>query len=418
MTTPSIENIDFNMKPKNIIRYRKAPLVLAVIAFGALLFYLILQLSHRTDARREEAKQRASQTTGLTSTKQEDTYWFQDQKYDHISPLTLRVTPAPSTITETNTTSAINPPPELDPSPASPLPSTAAFPPNEQDTKKQLETLRQSQMVEQEKMQYEAIRASARVAIPGQSITTKRDNNAALQSPPASSSATASTSISNDQDQKQAFLNHNQDDETYLRHTKTAPLSRTEMKAGTVIPAALITALNSDLPGSIIGQVRENVYDTVSGNLLLIPQGAKLIGQYDAHVSFGQNRALVVWNRLIFPDGKSITLERMQGADASGYAGFTDRVNNHYGRIYGSALLMSLMGSGYELLNKDVGNYNIPSTTDTVAAAIGQQIAQVSNQMIRKNLAIQPTIDIRSGYKFNVLVMKDVILEDLGQIEE
>lgn len=199
--------------------------------------------------------------------------------------------------------------------------------------------------------------------------------------------------------------------DNYLLDTLHEPLSPYEVKAGTVIPAALITGINSDLPGSIIAQVREHVYDTVSGNHLLIPQGSRLIGQYDSQISFGQNRALVVWNRLIMPDGKSIDLGRMQGVDIAGYAGFKDQVDNHYMRIYGNALLMSLVGAGYDLMANPSGNpYDDNDSQDTIAANVGLQLAQVTEQLTRKNINIQPTIVIRQGYRFNVMVLKDMIL--------
>jgi type IV secretory pathway VirB10-like protein len=198
----------------------------------------------------------------------------------------------------------------------------------------------------------------------------------------------------------------------YVLDTLHAPVSPYEIKAGTVIPAALITGINSDLPGQIIAQVREQVFDTVSGNYLLIPQGAKLIGRYDSQISFGQDRALVVWNRLIMPDGKSIDLESMQGVDIAGYAGFHDRVNNHYLRIYGNALLMSLVGGGYELLaNPRQNNNNINDPQSIIAANVGLQLAQLTNQITRRNINIQPTIEISQGYRFNVMVMKDLVLE-------
>lgn len=198
----------------------------------------------------------------------------------------------------------------------------------------------------------------------------------------------------------------------YLHDTLHPPVSPYEVKAGTVIPAALITGINSNLPGAITAQVRENVYDTVSGEYLLIPQGARLIGQYDSHISFGQDRALVVWNRLIMPDGESIDLGKMQGVDIAGYAGFNDLVDNHYLRIYGNALLMSLVGSGYELLANPSGNSNDDNDPqDTIAANIGLQLAQVTAQITRKNINIQPTIEIRQGYRFNVMVLKDMVLK-------
>lgn len=219
----------------------------------------------------------------------------------------------------------------------------------------------------------------------------------------------------NGQNAKDAFLTEpdrkNLTDH-YVLDSLHAPLSPYEVKAGSVIPAALITGINSDLPGAVIAQVREHVYDTVSGNFLLIPQGAKLIGRYDSQISFGQDRALVVWNRMIMPDGKSIDLGAMQGVDIAGYAGFNDRVNNHYLRIYGNALLMSLVGGGYELLaNPNQNNNNINDPQSVIAANVGLQLAQLTNQITRRNINIQPTIEISQGYRFNVMVMKDLILQ-------
>ena len=156
----------------------------------------------------------------------------------------------------------------------------------------------------------------------------------------------------NNQDGKQAFLKKVDSDDDYLENSKKKPRSPYEVKAGSYIPAALITGINSDLPGSVNAQVTDNVYDTVTGNYLLIPQGAKLVGEYNSNLTFGQKRVQVVWNRIIFPDGNSIDLEKMQGVDIAGYTGFHDKVDNHYLKIYGNAVLLSLMGAGYDILNQ------------------------------------------------------------------
>lgn len=215
----------------------------------------------------------------------------------------------------------------------------------------------------------------------------------------------------NNQDGKQAFLKKGDADDNYLENTKKRPRSVYEVKAGSYIPAALITGINSDLPGNVNAQVTDNVYDTVTGNYLLIPQGAKLVGEYNSNLTFGQNRVQVVWNRIIFPDGSSIDLEKMQGADISGFTGFQDKVNNHYLRIYGNAVLLSLMGAGYDILNKQAEQSTDPR--ETVAASVGQKLADVSSQSLQKNMDVQPTVIIDPGYKFKIIVMKDMVLENI-----
>jgi len=136
------------------------------------------------------------------------------------------------------------------------------------------------------------------------------------------------------------------------------------------------------LPGSVNAQVTENVYDTITGNYLLIPQGAKLVGEYNSNLTFGQKRVQVVWNRIIFPDGASIDLEKMQGVDMAGLSGLQDKVDNHYLRIYGNAVLLSLMGAGYDILNQKAQQDTDPR--ETVAASVGQKLADVSSQTLEK----------------------------------
>lgn len=215
----------------------------------------------------------------------------------------------------------------------------------------------------------------------------------------------------NRQDDKRAFLTDVQPVETYLPHTRVPALATTEVKAGTVIPGVMIAGINSDLPGQIIGQVRQNVYDTATGQHLLIPAGARLIGSYDSRVTMGQRRVLVAWNRVIFPDGSSVALDTMPGADVSGFAGFNDKVNNHYWRIFGNAFMLSLFSAGIQLSQPDPGpNAGMYDSQQILAAEIGRQLGQLGMEMSRRNLDIQPTLEIRPGYLFNVMVTKDMIL--------
>lgn len=215
----------------------------------------------------------------------------------------------------------------------------------------------------------------------------------------------------NQQDHKRAFLSQAPDLQTYLSHTRTPPLSAMEIKAGTIIPGVMIGGVNSDLPGQIIGQVRENVYDTATGQYLLIPAGARLIGTYDSTVTMGQSRVLIAWRRIIYPDGSSVSLDLMPGADQSGYAGFSDKVNNHYWRIFGNAFMLSLFSAGIQLSQNNNNNQsNGYDSQQILAAEIGRQLGQLGMEMARRNLDIQPTLEIRPGYRFVVMVTKDMVL--------
>jgi type IV secretory pathway VirB10-like protein len=190
-----------------------------------------------------------------------------------------------------------------------------------------------------------------------------------------------------------------------------APRSPFELRAGFVIPGTLISGINSDLPGQIMAQVAQNVYDTPTGKHLLIPQGSRLVGRYSSDVAYGQARVLVAWQRIVFPDGKAIDIGAMPGADGVGYAGFTDQVNNHYLRLFGSALLMSAVTAGITYSQgQNQGNsvYGAPTASSAMSEALGQQLGQVTAQLIAKNMNIAPTLEIRPGYRFNVIVARDM----------
>lgn len=213
-------------------------------------------------------------------------------------------------------------------------------------------------------------------------------------------------------DEKTGFLTSAaQTQPEFLAYAVTNPRSAYEIQTGTLIPAILLSGINSDLPGPIIAQVRENVYDSTAGRYLLIPQGTKLQGIYDSAVAYGQQRVLIAWQRLIFPNGQSLQLGGMPGIDVAGYAGFKDQTNNHYQRLFASALLMSVISAGLQLSQPSTANNNNnqPSVNQILAQNTGIGLTQTTDQLLRKNLAISPTLEIRPGYLFNVSVIKDII---------
>ncbi|MGE4125498.1 MAG: TrbI/VirB10 family protein [Pusillimonas sp.] len=190
-----------------------------------------------------------------------------------------------------------------------------------------------------------------------------------------------------------------------------APRTPYELRAGFVVPATLISGINSDLPGQIMAQVSQDVYDTATGKYMLIPQGSRLVGSYSSDVAYGQSRVLVAWQRIVFPDGKAMDIGAMPGADSAGYAGFRDQVNNHYFRLFSSAFLMSGVTAGitYSQRQNQANNaYGAPSASSALSEALGQQLGQVTAQLIAKNMSISPTLEIRPGYRFNVVVTKDM----------
>lgn len=214
----------------------------------------------------------------------------------------------------------------------------------------------------------------------------------------------------NGQTSKEDFFNQDIKDLGYLPNQVVPQMSPYELKRGSVIPATLITGLNSDLPGRITAQVSQNVYDSATGYRLLIPQGAKLFGRYDSKVSFGQERVLVVWTDLIFPNGSTLQIGGMAGTDAEGYGGFADKVDRHLWRTFGSAALIALIGTGIDMSMPQSSTLATQETaSDAARRNFAESFGRVAEQTISKNLNVQPTIRIRPGYKFNVLVDQDII---------
>jgi type IV secretion system protein TrbI len=197
----------------------------------------------------------------------------------------------------------------------------------------------------------------------------------------------------------------------YLPGGRAAPVSPYEIKAGTIIPATMFGGVNSDLPGQILGQVAENIYDSATGRFILIPQGSKLVGTYDNSVTTGQRRVLVAWSRIILPDSSSIDLGRMPGTDQSGLAGLNDQVNTHFWEMFSSALMLSVISAGVQISqggdSVSTGGLN---AQQSIAAGLGQQFGQLGQELARRNSRIQPTLEIRPGYRFTVSVTKDMVL--------
>lgn len=217
------------------------------------------------------------------------------------------------------------------------------------------------------------------------------------------------TGAAGTQDRHAAFLNGPVDRRTVAADRIMPPASPYILQAGSVIPAALITGIRSDLPGQITAQVTENVYDSPTGSLLLIPQGTRIIGQYDDGVTFGQRRVLLVWNRLILPSGRSIVLERQPGSDASGYAGLEDGVDYHWWDLMKAAGLSTLLAVGTELATSD---------EDRLIRAIrdGAQdtINQAGQQIVQRQLQVAPTLTIRPGFPVRVIVTRDLVFDPAG----
>ena len=214
------------------------------------------------------------------------------------------------------------------------------------------------------------------------------------------------------QTQNQAFLDaQNKDDNGYLASIVHPAISNHELFAGSVIPATMLTGIDSDLPGSISAEVRQTVYDSLNPDVILIPQGTRIVGAYSSAVAYGQRRVLVAWNQLIYPNGAMISLKGMEGTDEQGQAGFHDQVDNHYLRIFGSAVLMSILGAGAELSQPQNSSALMAPTAQQVGtAAMAQQLDTVGTNLLNKNLNIQPTLNIRPGYAFDVLVNRTMIL--------
>ena len=225
----------------------------------------------------------------------------------------------------------------------------------------------------------------------------------------ASEAAAPDVQPANGQTGKRQFANGAKVDD-YLQAPLREPVSPWEVKAGTVIPAALLTAINSDLPGEIIAQVTEPVYDHVTGRTVLIPQGSRLIGQYDSQIAYGQERALIAWNRIVMPNGRSINIGSMEGADLSGASGLRDQVDGHFWQLARGVMLSTVFSVGAASAQDASARSSGSLVLNSAGTGVANSAEQVGSQITSRDLNRQPTIKVRAGWPLRVLVNKDMVL--------
>jgi len=283
-------------------------------------------------------------------------------------------------------------------------PPPAPTPPDPEAQRREQEWQRRLQEIEAARTSRLFAAETRTEAAPGQPL-------AAVEGAEAGSAAAAAPeaprSPPSGGDRHLAFLNGPAERRTAsVERVQPAP-GRNTLQAGSVISAALITELRSDLPGQVTAQVTEHVYDSVTGRTLLVPQGARLIGQYDAEVAFGQSRALLVWARLIFPDGRSIVLERQPAADAQGRAGLQDRVDRRWGELFRAGAVSTLLGVASELAAGDDEDRLVQALRRGAQKAIDD----AGQQLVRRSLNVEPTLTVRPGYPVRVILTRDLVLE-------
>ncbi|KQH94070.1 TrbI/VirB10 family protein [Campylobacter coli] len=396
--------------PKNNKRLSKVPIIIIFAIIAIVLFSIFyVALSRKQNLERGSAQTTPKEETQIATNHNNDLNLYIDelqvqkaQENNIISPPMPNATQQP--IQETNS-------------------QTTQQPPNNTPILVQNNAIDEKEMKIKKDMQLKALLSNTKLDIKTEATDSKK--NQAINFNPPNNNEDINLGAINPQNtglglesgtnkdvQGQQFLSQKKDN-GYLKYVKQKPLSTYEIKAGWNIPAILITGVNSDLPGQILAQVTQNVYDSATGKYLLIPQGTKVVGAYSSNIIYGQSRLLVAWNKLIFPNGDTLNLDGMQGASQDGYTGFEDQVDNHYFRIFGSAFLLSSISAGIALSDNSDTNSEKETASDKAIAQAIQQMGQVASEMIRKNMNISPTLKIRPGYKFNIFVTKDIILEPL-----
>ena len=394
----------FNQTPQKIVQSNRLPFIIGII----ILLVVMGVFMYRSQAKHSMSMGESHPHQSIDiSPKAVESSWFNDEKFKNIKINTSESTLHKQTAQEIETQIISSQEVDL---------KNQEFQ-DEYSTELEIKKIDDKNRIEEKKLELKAMESPLGIevpSVPGTQVITQRKQNGkdditsgfnevmnmvksmtGAKLPLLPDLVNGLGADLNNQDGKQLFLKKTTQDDDYLERVKKKPRCPYEVKAGSYIPAALVTGINSDLPGSVNAQVTENVYDTVTGNYLLIPQGAKLVGEYNSSLTFGQQRVQVVWNRIIFPDGESLDLEKMQGVDISGLSGFHDKVDNHYLRIYGNAVLLSLMGAGYDILNQKAEQSTDPR--ETVAASVGQKLADVSEQALQKNMEVQPTVLIDPG---------------------
>lgn len=302
------------------------------------------------------------------------------------------------------------------------VPSAADFANNPEEDAERAERVRQMRIAQQAKESGLFVRLSEKEKSKPTSATDLPAGAPSAFRPPATDATPSAVDmakaaqgmidrsseiIPSSQARKLAFANAKADTETTNPHTLAPPPSTYAVMAGSIIPASLITGLNSDLPGATIAQVTENVFDTVTGEHVLVPQGTRIVGKYDSVVAFGQKRALVVWSRLILPNGNSIVIENLPATDVAGYAGLEDEVDFHTWQLLKGVALASLIGVGTQL---SIGN-NQNDLVTALRQSVQQSTNQAGQRVVERELDVQPTITVRPGWPLRVIVSKDLVLK-------
>ena len=218
-----------------------------------------------------------------------------------------------------------------------------------------------------------------------------------------------------EQTRKLTFLKSGPDKDIYNPHGLQKPVSPYQLMAGTIIAASMVSGLNSDLPGFVIAQVTENVFDTVSGRFLLIPQGSRLLGRYDNIIAFGQERALVIWQRIILPDGSSVVIDNLPATDTAGYAGLADQVDLHTWKLLKGVALATVLGVGSQLAFGTGGSSGDSDLIRALQLSTQSTTNRAGQRLVEKNLNVQPTITVRPGWPLRVIVHKDIVLRPYRQ---
>ncbi len=272
---------------------------------------------------------------------------------------------------------------------------------------------RVAQAAEAERQRIAAERAAARESGIMMQVAGSRGVAAGMLSQPTTAVAEVNQSAAidlardpNGQQRKANFLKGSGHDEVTNPHRLAEPVSPYMLSAGSVISASLITGLNSDLPGLVTAQVTENAYDSITGRILLVPQGSRLVGSYDSVVAFGQRRALVVWQRIILPDGSSLRIDNLPATDLAGYAGLSDKIDRHSWQLLKGVVLSTLLGVGTEL---SLGS-NESDLVQALRESTQQSAARAGDQLVAKSLDIQPMLKVRPGWPLRIVVHKDLVL--------
>ncbi|MBL6653966.1 MAG: TrbI/VirB10 family protein [Reyranella sp.] len=293
---------------------------------------------------------------------------------------------------------------------------TPSVRPNPDEDAERAERMRLAQQARQAKeagVLYQLSRTATTAQSPSPSPLTPSPSGGSPGTPAALTTGPAGPRLAldpdrdqNNQQRKLDFLNQRAEPGIYNPHSVQEPVSPYQVLAGSVIAASLITGLNSDLPGLAVAQVTENVYDTVTGRILLIPQGSRLVGSYDSVVAFGQKRALLVWQRIVMPNGTSIQIDNLPATDQAGYAGLEDEVDYHTWTLLKGIALSTLLGVGSQI--------GFGRSESDLVRAIRESTQQSANQagqrIVQKDLNIQPTITVRPGWPLRVIVHKDLVL--------